>query len=193
MYYYVTCCSAFMYKKGIVMRGIYFKVIFIGITIILSQVSYAGKRQCQTYLDKLRNVQSQQKQGHTLKRGESLNKQESKARNIWWKCEQGHLKKTHLSNKQKKQKKSKVPKQQRVTKASLTQMSKVSLKPFQMTAPLVVKSRYQGKQLQAWLLYYQQPKKCSRPKTTKQFAFCVEDRRNQQRAFEKSDATVKTK
>ena len=181
-----------MCTKGIVMRGIYFKVIFIGITIILSQVSYAGKRQCQTYLDKLRNVQSQQKQGHTLKRGESLNKQESKARNIWWKCEQGHLKKTHLSNKQKKQKKSKVPKQQRVTKASLTQMSKVSLKPFQMTAPLVVKSRYQGKQLQAWLVYYRQPKKCSRPKTTKQFAFCVEDRRNQQRSFEKNDATVKT-
>ena len=182
-----------MFIQGIVMRGIYFKVILIGITIACTQESYAGKRQCQPYLDKLRNVQSQQKQGHSLKRGESLNKQESKARNIWWKCEQGHLKKTHLSNKQKKQKKSKVPKQQRVTKASLTQMSKVSLKPFQMTAPLVVKSRYQGKQLQAWLLYYRQPKKCSRPKTTKQFAFCVEDRRNQQLAFEKSDATVNIK
>jgi hypothetical protein len=176
-------------KKGIVMRGIYFKVIFIGITIILSQVSYAGKKQCQTYLDKLRNVQSQQKQGHSLKRAESLNKQESKARKIWWQCEQGYLKNKKLSTK----KKQKTTKRQRISSNTLTDISKVIVKPFQMTAPLVVKSHYQGKQLQAWLLYYRQPKKCSRSKTTKQFAFCVEDRRNQQRAFEKSDATVKTK
>jgi hypothetical protein len=179
--------------KGIIMCGIYFKVIFISIIMVLSQVSYAGKKHCQPYLDKLRNVQSQQKLGHSLKRGESLNKQEGKARKIWWQCEQGHLKKTHLSNKQKKQQKNKRPKKQGGTTVSLTQMPKVSVKPFQMTAPLVVKSRYQGKQLQAWLVYYRQPKKCSRPKTTKQFAFCVEDRRNQQLAFEKSDATVNTK
>lgn len=179
-----------MFIQGIVMCGIYFKVIFIGITIAFTQVSYAGKRQCQPYLDKLRNVQSQQKQGHSLKRGESLNKQEDKARKIWWQCEQGHLKKTHSSNKQKKQQKYKMPKQQSLTAVSLTQMSKVSVKPFQTTAPLVIKSRYQGKQLQAWLQYYRQPKKCSRPKTTKQFAFCVEDRRNQQLVFEKSDATL---
>ena len=113
-----------MCTKGIVMRGIYFKVIFIGITIILSQVSYAGKRQCQTYLDKLRNVQSQQKQGNSLKRGESLNKQESKARKVWWECEQGHLKKAHSSNKQKKLHKKKIPKQQRVTSETQIQALK---------------------------------------------------------------------
>lgn len=191
MYYAVTCCFVFMFIQGIVMRGIYFKVILIGITIACTQESYAGKRQCQPYLDKLRNVQSQQKQGHSLKRGESLNKQENKARKIWWQCEQGHLKKTHSSKN--KQQKNKRPKQQSLTAASLTKMSKVSIKPFQTTAPLLLKSRYQGKQLQAWLLYYRQPKKCSRPKTTKQFAFCVEDRRNQQLAFEKSDATVNIK
>jgi hypothetical protein len=62
-----------------------------------------------------------------------------------------------------------------------------------VSSPLIIKSRYQGKQLQAWLLYYQQPKKCLRPKTTKQFAFCVENRINQQLAFEKVDATISIK
>jgi hypothetical protein len=48
-----------------------------------------------------------------------------------------------------------------------------------------MKSRYEGKQRQAWLKYYQQPKQCMRPKTINQFAICVENRRLQQLSFEK--------
>jgi hypothetical protein len=177
------------------MRGVYFKVFFIGMILVFAQVSYAGGKKCQPYFDKLRNVQSQQKQGHNLKRGESLNKQEAKARNKWWQCEQGHLKIAKKSKKSKKSKKNKpqnnkIVKQRSLTAKPLITISKVNVKPFQTSAPLVLKSRYQGKQLQAWLLYYQQPKKCLRPKTTKQFAFCVENRRNQQLLFEKNDAIV---
>ena len=61
------------------MCGVYSKIIFIGISLVISQVSYGEKKQCQAYLDKLRNVQSQQKQGHSLKRGNNLNKLEAKA------------------------------------------------------------------------------------------------------------------
>jgi hypothetical protein len=86
------------------MRGMYFKIIFMGFTLVFSHASYAGKKQCQPYLDKLRNVQSQQKQGHSLKRAERLNKLEAKARKIWWQCEQGHLKKVKMSKKIKKKK-----------------------------------------------------------------------------------------
>ena len=175
------------------MCGVYSKIIFIGISLVISQVSYGEKKQCQAYLDKLRNVQSQQKQGHSLKRGNNLNKLEAKARKKWWQCSQGHLKKARSSKNQKKQQKHTISKQQRLTATSLTPISKVSVRPFQTTAPVVIKSRYQGKQLQAWLLYYRQPKKCSRPKTTKQFAFCVEDRRNQQLSFEKRDVIVSLK
>jgi hypothetical protein len=173
------------------MCGMYFKIIFIGFTLVFSHASYAGKKQCQPYLDKLRNVQSQQKQGHSLKRGERLKKLETKARKIWWQCEQGHLKKVKVSDKTKK--KNKRTKRKAISVASLSDISKVKVKPFKVSSPLVIKSRYQGKQLQAWLLYYQQPKKCLRPKTTKQFAFCVENRIKQQLAFEEVDATISIK
>ena len=130
------------------MRGVYFKVFFIGMILVFAQVSYAGKKKCQPYFDKLRNVQSQQKQGHNLKRGESLNKQEAKARNKWWQCEQGHLKIAKKSKKNKPQN-NKIVKQRSLTAKPLITISKVNVKPFQTSAPLVLKSRYQGKQLQA--------------------------------------------
>jgi hypothetical protein len=176
--------------QGGAMCRIYFKIIFMGFTLLFSNVSFAGKKQCEPYLDNLRNIQSQQKQGHSLKRGERLNKLETKARKNWWQCEQGKLKKAKRSKNQKKQQKNKIVTRRSLSTISLTHVTKENIEPFKTSTPLVMKSRYQGKQLQAWLLYYQQPKKCSRPKTTKQFAFCVENRRTQQLAFEKVDATV---
>jgi hypothetical protein len=178
--------------QGRAMYRVYLKVFLMSITLVFSHASYAGKKQCQSYLDKLRNIQSQQKQGHSLKRGGSLNKQEAKARNKWWQCEQGHLKMAKKSKKKKPQN-NKIVKQRSLTAKPLITISRVNVKPFQTSAPLVLKSRYQGKQLQAWLLYYQQSKKCLRPKTTKQFAFCVENRRAQQLTFEKIDAIVHIK
>ena len=165
----------------------------MSITLVFSHASYAGKKQCQSYLDKLRNIQSQQKQGHSLKRGESLNKLETKARKKWWQCEQGHLKKAKRNKKKKRPQKNKSAKQPSLKGGSLAYISKVNVKPFKTSAPLVLKSRFQGEKLQAWLLYYQQPQKCLRPKSTKQFAFCVENRRDQQLAFEKIDAIVHIK
>ena len=62
------------------MNKVYRQVTFFSLILLYLPVSYAGKSQCQPYLDKLRNVQSQQRQGHSFKQGESLNKREAKAR-----------------------------------------------------------------------------------------------------------------
>lgn len=169
------------------MRKFYFDIFFIGVVLFFSATSFAGKKQCKPYLAKLHNIQAQQKQGHSLKRSESLNKREAKARKKWWQCERGLLKK---AKRNKKKQKKVIVKRQPLPENSRKNSSKGKLKPFQTSRAVVVKSRYQGKQLQAWILYYQQPKKCQRPKSTKQFAFCVENRRAQQIAFEKVDATV---
>jgi len=179
----------------------YFQVLFIGMVLVFSHESYAGKKECKPYLVNLRNIQSQQKQGHNLKRSESLNKQEAKARKKWWRCEQGLLKKVAASKSKNKSKnyklKNSTVKHQPISEKARKGITKVNKKPFRSTVAVVVKSRYQGLQLYAWLEYYQQPEKCRRPKNTKQFAFCVEDRRKQQLAFElvfnKSDATVNVK
>jgi hypothetical protein len=168
----------------------YFQAIVI-VSLLFSVPSFAGKKHCQSYLEKLRNVQSLQRQGHNLKRSENLNKREAKLRKKWWQCERGLLKTTKNSKtkKQKKrnaQQKQKAQREKRKALINDSLMVNASVSPFQTSAAVVIKSRYQGKQLQAWLKYYHQPKQCSRPKTTKQFVFCVEDRRIQQLAFEKT-------
>lgn len=68
------------------------KIILILLMTFVSGDSFAGKKHCKPYLEKLRNVQSQQRQGHSLKRANSLQKKEQKARHQWWQCEQGKLK-----------------------------------------------------------------------------------------------------
>jgi len=166
------------------MHKVYRQVTFFSLILLYLPVSYAGKSQCRPYLDKLRNVQSQQRQGHSFKQGESLNKRETKARKKWWQCERGLLK-INKSRKKRKQEKTKVAKKYQLPSYTQKAGVKLNQSPFQTANALVIKSRYQGKQLQAWLKYYQQPKQCMRPKTTKQFAFCVENRRLQQMSFEK--------
>jgi hypothetical protein len=163
------------------MNNLYQKIAFLSAVLLYIPASYAGKNQCQSYLDKLRNVQSQQQKGHSFKQGERLNKREAKARKKWCQCERGLLK----TSKSRKKKKKKAPKKYQLATDTQKTRIKLNQSPFQTSNALVIKSRYQGKQLQAWLKYYQQPKQCQRPKTTKQFAFCVENRRSQQMSFEK--------
>lgn len=165
------------------MYRVYFLVFIITLSLLFTQASYAGKKQCQPYLEKLRNIQSQQRHGYGVKKGKSLKNREAKARKKWWQCEQGKLKLAKKSKKKSKQKK--LP----MNLSSIHKLTKV--KSFGVSGPLVVKSRYQGKKLQLWLAYYQQPKNCSRPKTTKQFVFCVEDKQAQEIAFEQIHATDK--
>jgi hypothetical protein len=181
--------SALVLIQGGTVKSVYFQIFFVGIMLTFSYESYAGKKECQSYADKLRNVQSQQRQGHGLKRSEKLNKQEKVARKKWWQCERGLLKKVK-SNHKKKQRNIAINIHQPLSATFSRDVKKGSSKPFQTSAPVVIKSRYQGKKLQAWLKYYQQPKKCVRPKTTRQFAYCVENRRTQQLAFEKGDTTI---
>ncbi|NQZ23414.1 MAG: hypothetical protein HRT53_15345 [Colwellia sp.] len=166
------------------MNNVYRIFAVFSVFFLYIPASYAGKTQCQPYLDKLRNVQSQQRQGHSFKRSEALNKRETKARKKWWQCERGLLK-TTKSRQNKKQQSTKVIKKHQLATYTKKNGVKLNQSPFQTSNALVIKSRYQGKQLQAWLKYYQQPKQCQRPKTTKQFAFCVENRRSQQMSFEK--------
>jgi len=166
------------------MNSVYQKVTVFSVMLLYVPISHAGKAECQPYLDKLRNVQSQQRQSHSNKRSESLNKREAKARKKWWKCERGLLK-VAKSRKKKKTKPVTAVKKQQLAIHTKRKGIEVNKTPFKTSSPLIIKSRFQGKQLQAWLQYYQQPKQCQRPKTTKQFAFCVEDRRLQQVSFAK--------
>ena len=148
----------------------------------------AGKKHCEGYRSKLDNVQAQQRQSNTNKRSLSLANKEAKARKTWWQCETGKLK---PKSKKKKQKKVQ-PKQRKaikITRAQADQKSYKAIKPlmpFAGNQPVVSRSRYQNEKLQAWLAFYQPAKMCARPKSTQQFAACVEDKRRQQTEFEKS-------
>lgn len=70
-----------------------------------------------------------------------------------------------------------------ISKKKIETNKKVAL--FVSNRSIVVRAKYQGDQLQAWLSYYQPEKKFARPKSTQTFAVCVEDKRRQQGEFEK--------
>ena len=145
-----------------------------------SQSSMAKKR-CKPLLNKLHNVQSLQRQSHSAQKGASLRKREDKARSLWWQCENS-TKKTKNST----QKKKKNSSQSATNQGRPKQKKIISAKdPFITNQAIVIKSKYQGKKKQAWLNYYLQPKRCIKPKSLSEFAYCSENKQIQRTSFEK--------
>lgn len=154
-------------------------VYIIGCCLLVAVSSAnATKKACLPYLEKLRNIQSQQRVGHSNNKGRTLAEKEAKARKKWWQCQHGKLtaKKTKAKNKKKKQSnKKKSPATEYAIKNNYSQS---------LTSTLVLKAKYQGKMQQAWLDFYQKPKRCIKPKSTQEFAFCIENEQEQQVEFE---------
>jgi hypothetical protein len=170
------------------------RIILCSLMLMLLYASFsatAGKKRCLEYRQKLDNIQAQQRQANTQKRSHSLSSKEAKARDRWWGCETGKLRAKSKSKQEKKSKQkiaskkiqnktrsqSVLPKQYKNSKA---------LVPFASNNPVVMRSKYQGEKLRAWLVFYQPAKKCAQPKSIQHFAKCVEDKLSQQTEFEKS-------
>ena len=162
-----------------------------------------AKKRCKPFLEKLHKVQASQRNGYSLKRGESLRGKEDKARDKWWECENSSLakfnKKYGSKNKSKKKSKKKTTKiaksnYKKSTKSNsyYTKLNKNSYgsantkTTFNKDSAIVIKSKFQGEKHLAWLAYYEKPTKCQRPKTMSVFAFCNEHKRQQQEAFAQS-------
>lgn len=155
---------------------IYYIYSALTLVLLMPLDSYATKKHCQKYLDKLDNIQSKQRAGYSAKQGVKLAEREQKARDNWWNCQTGKLKKkTKKSRKQPKYNSNKVNFKQ-------IHIPQSNIKP--LTNKLYIKGRYQGTRQQQWLDFYQQPKKCRKPKSLSAFAFCMEDKQEQQRVFE---------
>jgi len=154
-------------------------------------VAFAKKR-CKPLLNKLHNIQTMQRSGHSLKRGQSLRAKEDKARDKWWQCENSSLAAFKSKyGKVKKKLKHKTTKYKRVkSKTKRLKVSKYTLKPpkhlarFNQGSAIVIKSKYQGEKQLAWLQFYQQPIECQRPKKMKVFVYCTEDKLQQQYLFQ---------
>jgi len=158
--------------------------------LISSFLATAGKKHCQDYRSKLDNIQAQQRQASSNKRSQSLSTKEAKARDTWWQCETGKLKVKLKKKKQKRSKKKDIQKKQLIkqnTKLADHKSYKMikPLMPFASNNPVVL-AEDQDEKLQAWLSFYQPAQMCARPKSTRQFAACVEDKRRQQAEFEKN-------
>lgn len=66
-----------------------------------------AKAACKEKKAKLHQVQVKQRQGYSLKKGQSLRAQEDKARKAWWQCEQGKKQKRKKQKRKKRTKKKK--------------------------------------------------------------------------------------
>lgn len=157
-------------------------LFFIIVLVCLFSPLSVAKKRCKPLLLKLQNIQAMQRNGYSVKRGLSLRDREDKARDKWWQCEQG---------KTQTKKKSKQP----VSNSQTAQKSKkqgaksknqkiIAPSPFKTTQAIAIKSKYQGQKKRAWLIFYQQPAQCQRPKNLSVFAFCSEDKQSQRLVFE---------
>lgn len=161
-------------------RVISFITIFT-FTLLLSAQSVNAKERCKKHLTKLQKIQSMQRQGSNLKRSQSLRSKEEKARKTWWQCEQS-------SSKGKVKKKRNVKKVK--DKRNKVKQAKISSggTPFKTTQSIVISNKrerqYSENKKSAWLGFYQQPKKCQRPKNLQIFAYCTENKQQQRTKFE---------
>ncbi len=190
-----------MYYSKLTSTRLIFCLFFI-VLVTFSTASFAGKKKCKPYLEKLHQVQSLQRAGYSAKQGNRLKAREDKARTKWWQCERGLLKTSKAKTKKTKTAKTKEKikrlknkeiknrqlKNERLNKALLakTNGSAYSVKS------VVVKQKYQGEKQRRWLRFYQKPKKCGRPKNMSTFTYCIEDKNTQQLAFEQNDLKIKT-
>ncbi|MCJ8318981.1 MAG: hypothetical protein MJK12_05065 [Colwellia sp.] len=153
--------------------------LILPITLLFISINSYGKNICEKQLNKLHKIQIKQRQGHSLKRSNTLNAQEHKARKQWWECTTSPSKTTKKRTKSKSKKK---------TTQSAVNVYKVKAKvpSFKSSGAIIVKEKYKGKKNFAWLNYYQQPEACKRPKKLSVFARCTEDRQAQQLKFEQT-------
>jgi hypothetical protein len=141
-----------------------------------------AKARCKPLLLKQHNIQSLQRKGYSLKQGQSLTRKENRARAKWWKCEQGTLSTRKLKKRPKKNNKSSNIQSRSYNKNA--DLINVKLTPINQHSAIVIKAKYQGDKRAAWRKFYQQPTQCQQPKTLKTFAYCTENKLQQQALFE---------
>lgn len=173
-------------------------VVYAAIVAVLLTFSTtsSAKKRCKPLLEKLHNIQATQRKSYSLKRGQTLRAKEDKARDKWWQCENSSLAsfKSKYGTKKKKSKKQskKQSKKKKLVKSSTnyTKMNERIFNPtkrltrFNQSSAIVIKAKYQGDKRLAWLQFYQQPIKCQSPKKLNVFAYCTEDKLQQQDLFE---------
>ncbi len=154
---------------------------FVLLCLCVSVSVFAGKRRCKVLFDKMHGIQVQQRNGYSVKKGISLQKRADNAQVKWWRCEntlnKGYVGKKKASSRKKNKRKIKI------TKSSSIKINKRVKPVFSDAKIVVIKSRFHGLKQQAWLDYYQQPERCRHPKNSQVFAFCVENRMQQQQKF----------
>jgi hypothetical protein len=144
-----------------------------------------AKNVCEKYENRLNKIQVAQRQGHSLKRSNSLNEQERLMREKWWQCKKSPAKFKKSTKKTAKKKYHKpYKKQNKKVKTAYSTSSNQAVSPFKTSQDIVFKERFQGDKKLAWLKYYQQPLLCQRPKNLAVFASCAEDKQYQRQAFE---------
>jgi len=178
------------------MKKLFPLILFCSAAILFSltysPASFAKKR-CKPFQDKLHNIQMMQRKSYSLKRGEGLRAKEDKAREKWWKCENSSKAKFQAQYGGGKKKTKKIKNKKTVkNKTYYTKINKTSFNSkkkkltFNQSSAIVIKSKYQGSKKQDWLTFYNQPIKCQRPKNISVFAYCSENKMQQQSEFEKN-------
>ncbi|MCJ8318737.1 MAG: hypothetical protein MJK12_03835 [Colwellia sp.] len=136
------------------------RIIFI-VLLIISNQTFA-KSKCQKEWDSLKSIQALMRQRST----EYYRQEEHKRHDIYQNCRK------KKNNNQVKEKKSYTTKNKKnyITNKSYTG------KQASYTRDIHLKGLFTGKKQDAWIQHYERPKECINPKSTPEFATCLQHR-----------------
>jgi type II secretory pathway component PulL len=142
------------------------KVISISILLILSNKVYSTSI-CEREWNALKSIQSQLRH----KSNEYLRRMEHEKHTKYQNC-----------RKNKNQKSKKIKKSNNSTQYKRFYTYRETKNPFE-NSPVKMKTKFKGKKQEEWNKYYVTPEDCIKPKTTSQFASCLNDRDREAKRF----------
>jgi len=144
------------------------KILWIVLFLITSNQSYA-KSKCEKEWKALKGVQAHLR----YKTSEYLRKEEHRRHEIYQKCRS--KRNNESSSSKSKSKKSKIIYSKKPTTQKKYSPKKYVKKSFGKST-VKIKGKFKGDKQNEWIKHYKTPKECIRPKSTSQFASCLNKR-----------------
>jgi len=151
-------------------------ILFCSSFALLAQNQWPAA-DCDKAAEKLQQLEQKISSGYSLKEAEQLSLDQ---RQLEKQLDQFCQKPALASDAQKP----KVKKTAKI-KAAPNSLDDIAQGPQLYVSSVLVKAPYQGKQLQAWLDYYTEPKQCFGVRDSKKMVWCVEQRQQAKARFER--------
>ena len=158
-------------------------ISLLSVLVWLNPINIAhAQPPCESAHQTYRKVQQQMRKGQSAVSMARLQERERKAWFAWQRC----LENPSVNKRSKRKAKQQSQPSSTKNRKQTNKITQSNYPKVLSNKPLNMKGAFSGDKQQAWLDFYQKPKECLKPKSTQQFAYCIEHARNAQLVFSQS-------